>query len=80
MKTKTLAQNDAEDDSDGSFLDTLPSGILRDFRDTVSSSLMVTENIHLYSKYWVFPASFVEDNLKVFLGTEWIQIGQLKAF
>jgi len=62
MKTKTSAQNDAEDDSDGSFLDTLPSGILRDFRDTV------------------FPASFVEDNPKVFLGTEWIQIGQLKAF
>jgi hypothetical protein len=79
MITTLTAQMDLsmgmEDDD---ILDLVPAGILRDFRDTV--------RIKYYNQYrslnalQMFPNNFIRDNPQLFLGTEWVQIDQLKVY
>ena len=80
MSNRTLSGFDSEqgDDDDQAFLDTVPLGALREFRDAVRASCCRQCEPYL-TREQNFPSAFVKDNPQAFVGTSWVQIERLQA-
>ena len=71
---------DTDDNNfDQAFLDTVPLGALREFRDMVSYPLLGLK-YNLRCSEQLFPPKFVQENPEAFQGTDWVHIDQLRAF